>query len=190
MKDNLVIENRIQGSSLSEISLNNLYNLMTNPESVATSLIIIAAVVRCVLYLNEPIITYDRSMIISKNRNGLDKCNCLYFMKKTTGMLLWLLPTFLWTGQELKEDDRPFQKIFQQTYHTNNLWNANGIKPHDINKRKNRHALDRGLPDSNTTKTNSTIVNLYNKLLCPNCVARTAVINGIPVSKWLAIYNF
>ena len=57
-------------------------------------------------------------------------------------------------------------------------------------KEKNRHALDRGLPDSKVTKTNSTIVNLYNKLLCPNCVARTAVINGISVSKWLALCNF
>ena len=111
-------------------------------------------------------------------------------MKNTTGMLLWLLPTFLWTGQELKEDDRPFQNLFKPTDHTNNLWNANGSKPHDINKRKFRYALDRGLSDSNATKTNSTLVNLYNKLLCPNCVARTAVINGIPVSKWLAIYNF
>ena len=64
-KDNLAIENRIQGSSLSEISVNNLYNMMTNPESVATALIIIAAVVRCILYINEKLITYD---IIQKQK--------------------------------------------------------------------------------------------------------------------------
>ena len=55
-RDNLAIENRIQGSSLSEISVNNLYNLMTNPESVATALIIIAAVVRYILYINAQLI--------------------------------------------------------------------------------------------------------------------------------------
>ena len=46
MKDNAVPENRIHGSSLSEISVNNLFNLITNPRSIATSLIILAAVVR------------------------------------------------------------------------------------------------------------------------------------------------
>lgn len=111
-------------------------------------------------------------------------------MKNTTGMLLWLLPTFLWTGQELKEDDRPFQKLFQPTDHANDLRDANGIKPYDTNKRKNRYALERGLLDTNATKANSTIINLYNKLLCPNCVARTSVITGIPVSKWLTKYSF
>ena len=65
-KDHLAIENRIQGSSLSEISVNNLYNMMTNPESVATALIIIAAVVRCILYINETLIIYDMIYSIQK----------------------------------------------------------------------------------------------------------------------------
>ena len=45
----LTTDNRISGSSLSEISLNNLYNFLTNPEIAASSLIITAALVHGII---------------------------------------------------------------------------------------------------------------------------------------------
>ena len=41
----LSLENRLSGSSLSEISLNNLYNFLTDPEIAAANLILAATLV-------------------------------------------------------------------------------------------------------------------------------------------------
>ena len=102
-------------------------------------------------------------------------------------MFLWLLPTFLWTGKALDEDDRPLQKLFHPLDDSNLKWNYNQIHPHKMRKIKYRYPTERFLPGSKAVKTNNTFINLYNKLLCPQCVANTGVIAANGVSTFQLI---
>ena len=95
-------------------------------------------------------------------------------------MLVWFLPTFLWTGEELDETDRPFAPLF------------GGVNPHkesreDYLKRRQGEEGDLKVEDRlssiySAITVESSFAKVYNRLFCPQCVARLAVISAVGVS--------
>ena len=98
------------------------------------------------------------------------------FMKSTFGMLVWLLPTFLWPGHPLHEKDRPFAKLpFVQGVDLD-LKRREGITGDALK------AEDRFTPIHTAITVESSFAKVYNRLFCPQCVARLAVISAVGVS--------
>ena len=91
-------------------------------------------------------------------------------------MLVWLLPTFLWSGEKLDETDRPFA----------NLPFINRIGFEKDFKKREGEADDLKLEERLSTiysaiTVESSFAKVYNRLFCPMCVARLAVINAVGV---------
>ena len=103
-------------------------------------------------------------------------------------MVLWLLPTFLWTGEALDESDRPFQGLNKASQNMTNPkhklalsrgWlNLDNISEHH-QKKYNKYWPKR----KSTSEVKSRFVKLYNKLLCPQCIAMQGVIQAVVVSR-------
>ena len=90
-------------------------------------------------------------------------------------MLLWLLPTFLWTGQPLDETDRPLDFLTFQPKAGDDFMRKNGEKEHLT-------VEDRLSSIYTAITVEASFAKVYNRLFCPQCVARLAVIAGIGVS--------
>ena len=93
-------------------------------------------------------------------------------------MLIWLLPTFLWPGHPLDETDRPFAK------YPFTLERA-GVEK-DFRRREGEEddlKVEDRLSSIHTAITvESSFAKVYNRLFCPQCVARLAVISAVGVS--------
>ena len=96
-------------------------------------------------------------------------------------MLVWLLPSFLWTGEALDETDRPFAPFF------------GGVNPHHLSKSGSDFKRREGEEDElkvedrlssiySAITVESSFAKVYNRLFCPQCVARLAVISAVGVS--------
>ena len=96
-------------------------------------------------------------------------------------MLIWLLPSFLWTGEALDETDRPFAPLF------------GGVNPAHLSKSgsdfKRREGEEQDLKVEDRLSSiysaitvESSFAKVYNRLFCPQCVARLAVISAVGVS--------
>ena len=91
-------------------------------------------------------------------------------------MLLWFLPTFLWSGEPLDETDRPL-----------NFFTFQPKSGDDFRKREGEDEdpkVEDRLVNSvyNAITVESSFAKVYNRLFCPQCVARLAVIAFIGVS--------
>ena len=114
-------------------------------------------------------------------------------------MLMWLLPTFLWTGQELDESDRPFQnlKLSEDRYDRYGFYNhiPTPVQQNLIDNRhrtNQKHFLKKTKPIPlskrlatvvETVTTQTSFSRVYNSLFCPQCIARIGLINGVVVRK-------
>ena len=78
-------------------------------------------------------------------------------------MLVWLLPTFFWTGRKLPENDT--------------------LNPNDRDGKKGTKIQDRLGGIVHNLESDETITKVYNRIWCPQCIARVAVINGVGVSS-------
>ena len=109
-------------------------------------------------------------------------------------MILWLLPTFLWTGKALEKNDRPFQflnKVPQNVtkYRLKSSLSGDLLNTGNkaVNKRKDDYEY---LPKPKSeTEIKSRFIRIYNRLLCPQCIAMQATIQGVVVSKIFRIFN-
>ena len=95
-------------------------------------------------------------------------------------MMMWLLPTFLWNGEALDETDRPFKGLNKDPQNT--LSRGSYHLDHMEFYHRNNYNVYWPKPKQDT-KPESRFVKLYNKLLCPQCVARQFTIQGVIVSK-------
>lgn len=162
----LSLENRLSGSSLSEISLNNLYNFLTDPEVAAANLILTAGL-----------------------EAGI--------------MLIWFLPTFLWSGVKLDESDRPFQtsKLSQNRIDYDPRLpfpspieeaSPNNMVMHNTHfKKTNPLSFSKRISTIlETVTTRTSFSKVYNGLLCPQCIARIGLINGAILTGKLVFWSF
>ena len=115
-------------------------------------------------------------------------------------MLVWFLPTFLWSGQELDEQDRPFQSFGDKSqltlnrneYIPNTKFSSSVKGTTNLNngpifnknlKRTRKYTLSKRIATViETVRTKSSFSKVYNRLLCPQCIARIGLINGAIVS--------
>ena len=114
-------------------------------------------------------------------------------------MLVWFLPTFLWSGQELDETDRPFKILgnkpqfslqndeyiphpkFSSFVESSNI--NDGSMYHNHLKRNGKYTPSKRIATIiETVRTKTTFSKVYNRLLCPQCIARLGLINGVLVS--------
>jgi len=104
----------------------------------------------------------------------------------TMGMLLWLLPTFLWPGKPLDETDRPFAK------HPFTLGRV-GVEK-DVRRREGDNddlKVEDRLTSIHTAITvESSFAKVYNRLFCPQCVAKLAVISGVGLTGKMLFWTF
>ena len=110
-------------------------------------------------------------------------------------MLVWFLPTFFWSGKELDESDRPFQNLMKPSSRVDYSQNLNFHSPVSDNNvpkgslYRKRNKKTRVMPLSkriatviHTVTTKTSFSKVYNSLLCPQCIARIGLINGVIVS--------
>ena len=90
-------------------------------------------------------------------------------------MLIWFLPTFLWTGEPLHEEDRPFNYLTFQPKTGDDFRRREG-------EEEDLKVEDRLSSIYTAITVESSFAKVYNRLFCPQCVARLAVIAGIGVS--------
>ena len=96
-------------------------------------------------------------------------------------MLIWFLPTFFWSGQKIDIDDRPFSFL--------KGFNLPFFRPDNFEKEFKRREGDE--EDLKLEERLSSIVSaitvessfakVYNRLFCPQCVARFATVNALKV---------
>ena len=103
-------------------------------------------------------------------------------------MVLWLLPTFIWTGQELDENDRPLQAL--ESFPLNFLNDRRKYSLSRSSQHFDQIVTNHGQEyyktlihlTKKTGETENRFVKLYNALLCPQCIARQFTIQGVVVS--------
>ena len=99
--------------------------------------------------------------------------------QSTFGMLVWLLPTFLWPGEPLHENDRPFRDLF------NTLW-GQGHFNRDYKRRdgegEEEKLEERITPILNPDPVESSWAKVYNRVFSPEGIAKVATINAVGVS--------
>ena len=103
-------------------------------------------------------------------------------------MVLWLLPTFLWTGQKLDENDRPLQAL--ETFPLNFMNNRRKYSlsrtslhfDHIVTKHGQKYNKSSNHLTRKAGETENRFVKLYNALLCPQCIARVFTFQGLVVS--------
>jgi hypothetical protein len=81
----------------------------------------------------------------------------------------------LWTGQPLDETDRPFEFLSFQPKVGNDFKRREG-------EEEDLKVEDRLSSIYSAITVESSFAKVYNRLFCPQCVARLAVIAGIGVS--------
>lgn len=119
-------------------------------------------------------------------------------------MLLWLLPTFLWSGTKLDETDRPFAAFAADSSQlVQSRDDYDDYYEHYLRRKLHLDEFQTGFteehekellpktnelsPDKrigtilNTVTTHTSFSTVYNSLLCPQCQARLALINGVLV---------
>ena len=110
-------------------------------------------------------------------------------------MILWFLPTFLWTGEALDESDRPFKGLNKASQNMTNdklkSTLSRGLLDLDDISEQHKKKYNKYWPKSkSTSEVKSRFVKLYNKLLCPQCIAMQGVIQGVVVSRISNISNY
>jgi len=105
----------------------------------------------------------------------------------TFGMLIWFLPTFLYTGEDLDETDRPFAPFFGGS-------NFAAEKSALIKRRKgdenDLRVEDRLSSIYSAITVESSFAKVYNRLFCPQCVARLAVISAVGLTGKMIFWTF
>ena len=110
-------------------------------------------------------------------------------------MLAWLLPTFLWTGKALDENDRPFENLklplsrvayepypnIHSPVGNSNISNGDPYRKR-IQKPRSTSLSKRISNAIHTVTTTTSFSKIYNRLFCPQCLARIGLINGVLVS--------
>ena len=96
-------------------------------------------------------------------------------------MLVWLLPTFLWSGEKIDETDRPFAKL--------PIFGREGVLDNIVKRREGEDLeIEERLANIfNVVTVESSFAKVWNRLFCPQCVARLAVINGVVVSTVMPV---
>ena len=102
-------------------------------------------------------------------------------------MILWLLPTFLWTGEALDESDRPFKGLNKTSQNMTNYKLKSSLSRDLLNleniAENHKKKYNKYWPKSkSTSEVKSRFVKLYNKLLCPQCIAMQGTIQAVVVS--------
>ena len=103
-------------------------------------------------------------------------------------MVLWLLPTFLWTGQKLDENDRPLQALeafplnFMNNRRKYSLSRTSLHFDHIVTKHGQKYNKSSNHLTRKAGETENRFVKLYNALLCPQCIARVFTFQGLVVS--------
>ena len=120
-------------------------------------------------------------------------------------MLVWLLPTFLWSGKALDESDRPFQNLMKPLRRVDYSPTLNFHSPMIDNniptetQHKKRIKKTRAMPLSkrianviHTVTTKTSFSKVYNRLLCPQCIATIGLINGgiVSLSELILFFFF
>ena len=111
-------------------------------------------------------------------------------------MLMWLLPTFLWPGAKLDDSDRPFAAAFNKIAQNRDDYNSFPFPTHidkfqtsflegnenELMKKNNEVSLGKRTGTIlNTVTTHTSFSKVYNSLLCPQCITRIGLINGVVV---------
>ena len=111
-------------------------------------------------------------------------------------MLMWLLPTFLRSGTKLDDSDRPFAAAFDKIAQSRDDYNSIPFPTHidkfqtsflegnekELLKKNNEMSVGKRIGTIlNTDTTHTSFSKVYNSLLCPQCIARIALINGVVV---------
>lgn len=86
--------------------------------------------------------------------------------------LVWLLFSFIWSGERLHELDRPFADLFDKDFGDKEFKRRDGGEKEDLQLEEKIFV----------EPVEATFVNVWNRVLCPQCIARLAVINGVIVS--------
>ena len=120
-------------------------------------------------------------------------------------MLVWLLPTFLWSGEELDESDRPFQNLLnpsRRVEYSPSLSFQSPVSDKNMptrNHHRKRIKKTRAMPLSKriatvirTVTSKTSFSKVYNSLLCPQCIARIGLINGaiVSLSELISFFSF
>ena len=100
-------------------------------------------------------------------------------------MLIWFLPTFFWSGEKIDVDDRPFSFL--------KGFNLPFFRPNNFEKEfKGREGDEEDLKLEERLSSivsaitvESSFSKVYNRLFCPQCVARFAAINAVGVRKFI-----
>ena len=94
-------------------------------------------------------------------------------------MLVWLLPTFLWPGEPLHENDRPFADLL-------NMLLGQDHFNRDYKRRDGEEAelkLEEKIsPILNVVPVESSFAKVYNRVFSPEGIAKVATINAVVVS--------